>query len=136
MRAESTKTVRAILLKGPDDFGAWLEDLKGVYGAGETPGAALASLKESMALYVKHNADAPAWLKNGTYTLKYKFDAESILNYYKGIFTNAALERITGINQKQIQHYASGIKRPRPEQLKKIEMAFKKLGAELASVEL
>jgi len=51
-------------------------------------------------------------------------------------FTNAALERITGINQKQIQHYASGIKRPRPEQLKKIEVAFKKLGAELASVEL
>ena len=130
------KTVRAILSKGPDDFGAWLEDLKGVYGAGETPGEALASLKEAMALYVKHNADAPAWLKNGTYAMKYKFDAESILNYYKGIFTNAALERITGINQKQIQHYASGIKRPRPAQLKKIETAFRKLGTELASVEL
>jgi predicted RNase H-like HicB family nuclease len=130
------KTVRAILSKGPDDFGVWLEDLKGVYGAGDTPAEALKSLRESMALYLKHNADAPAWLKNGSYRISYKFDAESILNYYKGIFTNAALERITGINQKQIQHYASGLKKPRPEQLRKIEMAFKKLGSELTSVEL
>jgi predicted RNase H-like HicB family nuclease len=130
------KTVRAILSKGADDFGAWLEDIEGVYGAGETPSEALESLKESMALYVKHNADAPVWLKNGSYRIRYKFDAESILTYYKGIFTNAALERITGINQKQIQHYASGIKKPRPEQLKKIETAFKKLGNELIAVEL
>ncbi len=128
--------VRAILSKGPDDFGAWLEDFEGVYGAGDTPSEALESLRKSLALYVKHNAGAPAWLKNGSYRIRYKFDAESILNYYKGIFTNAALERITGINQKQIQHYASGIKKPRPEQLKKIEIAFKKLGAELLSVEL
>lgn len=64
------------------------------------------------------------------------FDAESILNYYRGIFTNAALERITGINQRQIQHYASGTKRPRPQQLKKIETALHELGEELISVEL
>jgi predicted RNase H-like HicB family nuclease len=130
------KTVRAIFSKGKDDFGAWLEDIEGVYGAGDTPGEALESLKKAMALYAKHNADAPAWLKNGTYRIRYKFDAESILKYYKGIFTNAALERITGINQKQIQHYASGTKKPRPAQLKKIEIAFKKLGTELMAVEL
>jgi hypothetical protein len=130
------KTVRAILSKGPDDFGAWLEDIEGVYGAGDIPGEALNSLKDSMALYVKHNVDSPAWLKNGSYKIRYKFDAESILNYYKGIFTNAALERITGINQKQIQHYAGGTKKPRPEQLRKIETAFKKLGTELMAVEL
>jgi predicted RNase H-like HicB family nuclease len=130
------KTVRAILSKGADDFGAWLEDLEGVYGAGETPGEALESLTRAMALYVKHNADSPAWLKSGAYRIRYKFDAESMLNYYKGIFTNAALERITGINQKQIQHYAAGIKKPRPAQLKKIETAFRKLGTELIAIEL
>jgi predicted RNase H-like HicB family nuclease len=130
------KTVRAVLSKGSDDFGAWLEDIQGIYGAGDSPMEALKSLKDAMALYVKHNDDAPSWLKNGSYKIKYKFDAESILKHYKGIFTNAALERITGINQKQIQHYASGIKKPRPEQLRKIEIAFKKLGAELIEVEL
>ena len=87
-------------------------------------------------IYALHNGDAPGWLRNGTYTMRYKFDAESVLNFYRGIFTNAALERITGINQKQIQHYASGLKKPRPAQLKKIESAFRKLGNELLALEL
>ena len=55
------------------------------------------NLMEGLALYAKHNQDAPAWIKNKAYKVVYKFDAESILNYYRGIFTNAALERITGI---------------------------------------
>lgn len=36
------------------------------------------------------------------FDLTFKYDAVSLLNYYKGVFTNAALERITGINQKQL----------------------------------
>jgi len=130
------KTLRAILSKGPEDFGAWFENLQGVYGAGETVAEAKKNLTDGLTLYAKHNQHAPSWIKNKAYKIVYKFDAESILNYYRGIFTNAALERITGINQRQIQHYASGIKRPRPLQLKKIEMAFHQLGRELIAVEL
>lgn len=130
------KTLKAILSKGPDDFGAWFENLEGVYGAGATVAEAKKNLMDGLALYAKHNKNAPAWIKNKAYKMVYKFDAESILNYYRGIFTNAALERITGINQRQIQHYASGTKRPRPQQLKKIETAFHTLGQELISVEL
>ncbi len=66
----------------------------------------------------------------------YKFDVQSFLNYYKGIFTKAALERVTGINQKQLQHYATGLKKPRATQAKKIEAELHKLGSELMSVEL
>ena len=130
------KVLRAILSKGPDDFGAWFENLEGVYGAGSAVAEAKKNLMDGLALYAKHNAHAPAWIKNKGYKVVFKFDAESILNYYRGIFTNAALERITGINQRQIQHYASGAKRPRPQQLKKIENAFHELGQELISVEL
>jgi predicted RNase H-like HicB family nuclease len=130
------KILRAILSKGPDDFGAWFENLEGVYGAGSTVAEAKKNLMDGLALYAKHNARAPAWIKNKAYKVVFKFDAESILNYYRGIFTNAALERITGINQRQIHHYASGAKRPRPQQLKKIENAFHELGQELISLEL
>ena len=130
------KILKAILSKGNDDFGAWFENFEGVYGAGTTVAEAKKNSIEGLALYSRHNASAPAWLKNKTYKITYKFDAESILNYYRGIFTNAALERITGINQRQIQHYASGAKRPRPQQLKKIENAFHELGQELIAVKL
>jgi hypothetical protein len=72
----------------------------------------------------------------GDYDIVYHFDAESFLNYYKGIFTNAALEKITGVNQKQLQHYSSGLKKPRLPQLKKIEDGMHRLAAELQALEL
>lgn len=77
----------------------------------------------------------PTILK-GDYEIVYHFDVESLLNYYKGIFTNSALEKITGINQRQLQHYSSGLKKPRQPQLKKIEDGLHKLAAELRAVEL
>ncbi len=130
------KILKAFLTKGKSDFAAWFENFEGVYGAGDTVADAKKNLIDGLNLYVKHNRHAPSWLKNKAYKIVYRFDAESILNYYRGIFTNAALERLTGINQRQIQHYASGLKRPRTVQLKKIETAFHKLGQELIAVEL
>lgn len=72
----------------------------------------------------------------GDYELVFHFDAESLLQHYKGIFTNSALERLTGINQRQLQHYAAGISKPRPAQAKKIQEALHNLGRELLVVEL
>ncbi|MBX3255820.1 MAG: helix-turn-helix transcriptional regulator [Chitinophagaceae bacterium] len=59
-----------------------------------------------------------------------------MLNHYKRIFSLAALERITGIDQKYLQHYSSGLKKPRPGRLKKIEKSLHNLGAELMTLEL
>ncbi|MDR0658444.1 MAG: hypothetical protein LBG18_05875 [Mediterranea sp.] len=73
---------------------------------------------------------------NSDYELVYSFDPESLLRHYSGIFTNAVLERFTGINQRQIQRYASGVSKPRGEQAKKIEKALHDLGKELLAVEL
>ncbi|MNS49485.1 hypothetical protein D3C86_1932360 [compost metagenome] len=63
-------------------------------------------------------------------------DIESFFNYYNGIFTKAGLEKITGINQRQLQHYSSGLKKPRSEQKRKIETALHNLGLELMCLEL
>ena len=68
------------------------------------------------------------------YTLVYKWDVDSLLDYYKGIFTKAALERITGINQTQLGHYAAGRSKPRKQQIMKIEKALHKLGEELCGI--
>jgi len=70
------------------------------------------------------------------YEIKYKFDTESLLQYYKGILGNPAFEKITGINQKLIHHYATGLKKPREAQRKKIEEGLHALGRELLSIEL
>ena len=72
----------------------------------------------------------------GEYELIFHFDVQSLLLHYKGVFTNSALERITGINQRQLQHYVSGHSKPRRPQAEKIQSALHRLGRELLVVEL
>ena len=131
------KKIKIIIEKGEDLYAAYAENIEGIYAAGETVTEAKQSVVNAIELLKKHNTEdhVPSILK-GDFELVWKFDTVSLLNYYKGIFTNSALERITGINQKQMQHYASGLKKPRALQAKKIETALHKLGKELLDLEL
>ena len=52
------------------------------------------------------------------------------------MFTNAALERITGINQRQLNHYANGLKKSRKTQIKKIESGLHQSAGELLTIQL
>jgi predicted RNase H-like HicB family nuclease len=68
------------------------------------------------------------------YELEFKLSIEALLNAYSDIFTKAALSRITGINQRQLWHYASGMRKPRPAQCKRIEDGLHRLGTELLTI--
>ena len=63
-------------------------------------------------------------------------DVRSFLSVYSGIFTKSGLERLTGINQKQLWHYANGKSVPRRAQVLRIEEALHRLGEELLSIHL
>jgi predicted RNase H-like HicB family nuclease len=131
------KTLKIVIERSADMFGAYAENAKGIYGEGDTVGEAKQSILDAIDIIKEEFTpeNIPAILK-GDYEIIYHFDVESLLNYYKGIFTNSALEKITGINQRQLQHYSSGLKRPRQPQLKKIEEGLHRLAAELQAVEL
>jgi predicted RNase H-like HicB family nuclease len=132
-----TKKIKIIIERSDDCYSSYAENVPGIYGQGDTVDDAKQSALDGLDLLLKYNdsENIPNILK-GKYEIVFKFDAESFLNFYKKIFTNAALERMTGINQKQFQHYASGLKKPRLVQVKKIENAMHILGRELMSVEL
>ena len=131
------RRVKIVIERSNDSYTSYAENVPGIYGHGDTVEEAKQSALAGIDLLKKYNKDKniPSILK-GDYEIIFKFDAESFLNFYKRIFTNSALERMTGINQKQFQHYASGLKKPRLAQIKKIESAMHTLGKELISVEL
>lgn len=130
------KTIRIIIERNEDGFWGYAENEKAIVGGGNTVQECKQDILDCIETLKDLNADnKPAFLEK-EYELVYKFDTASLLSYYKGIFTNSALERITGINQKQIQHYASGHRNPRAEQRHKIENALHNLGKELLAVEL
>jgi predicted RNase H-like HicB family nuclease len=73
---------------------------------------------------------------NREYELEFKLSTEALLNAYSNIFTKAALSRITGINERQLWHYAAGVKKPRKKQTERIEEGLHQLGKQLLSVHL
>ncbi len=92
---------------------------------------------ESIEFYIecaKADGDKYPTVFDGEYDLIYKFDVQSLLEYYRGIFSFSALQTITGINQKQLAHYASGLAKPRKPQEEKIANGLNKLGKELLQV--
>jgi len=131
------KTLKIIIERSADMFGAYAENAEGIYGGGDTVEEAKQSILDAIDIIKEEFTpeNIPTILKDD-YEIIYHFDVESLLNYYKGIFTNSALEKITGINQRQLQHYSSGLKRPRQPQLKKIEEGLHRLAAELQALEL
>jgi len=134
---KSKKIITIILEKTPDHYSAFARDIAGIYGAGDTASEAKQSIVEAIELLKELNSEEniPEELK-GEHEIKYQFDSASLLSYYQGIFTNAAMERLTGINQRQIQRYATGESKPRPEQKAKIRNGLHKLGKELIELEL
>ncbi|PXY39300.1 HicB family protein [Flavobacterium cheongpyeongense] len=131
------RAIKIIIEKTDNLFSAYAVNVEGIYAGGETVEEVKKSVLDSIRLIKEYNTseNIPTVLK-GDYEIVYQFDTVSLLSYYKGVFTNSALERITGINQKQIQHYASGHRKPNEATTKKIETALHKLGEELLAVKL
>ncbi len=121
------------------NYSAYLEELPGCIATGSTFEELKINIADAIAFHLegmKEDGEELPLVFQSNYKLLFHFDAESLLSHYSGIFTNAALERMTGINQRQIQRYASGISKPRREQAQKIVTALHHLGSELLAVEV
>lgn len=131
------ETIKIIIEKTEDMFSAYAENVEGIYAGGDTVTEVKQSVIESIELLREFNSDEniPEILK-GEFEINFSFDLQSLLSYYKGIMSFASLERLTGVNQKQLQHYSTGHRKPRKAQRIKIEAGIHEFGKELLSVEL
>ena len=123
-----------------DFFDGFALNVDGICGAGNTIEECKANILEGLKLVIKYSevsyCKAPNWLVDGDYQIEYRYDTQSILSHYADVFSKPALEKLTGINQKQLHHYATGLRKPREAQRKKIENALHTLGNELLTVRL
>ena len=107
-------------------------------GMGGTIPEAKEDMQRQMTVYketaLKEGFKYPGFMDE-EYTIEYTIDALSLMNYYvkSGIFSLSALEKITGINQKQLWAYTTGTK-PRKAQKDKIISGFLRLSQDLDAV--
>ena len=129
------KTIKIIIEKSNDGFVcAYAVNVEGLTGGVEPVQDAKQDILDG--IETMKSFDKKPKILDGDYELVYKFDTQSLLKYYKGILSNPALEKITGINQKLIHQYSTGLKKPRPAQRKKIENGIHEFAKELLAIEL
>jgi predicted RNase H-like HicB family nuclease len=133
------KTIEAIIERANDGTYSVYCENEMFSGMGDTVEDAKNNMLEQMQFFKETAADDnheyPAFLDE-EFEVVYKFDTQNLLEYYFGILSLAALEKLTGINRKQLWSYSSGRSKPRPAQTKKIEFALHNLGKELISISL
>ena len=123
-----------------NNYASYIDVLPGCVATGKTFAELKKNMQEAVEFHLEGSREDgdtldPAF-DNDNFELVYKFDPQSLLKHYEGIFTHSAMEKLTGINQRQLQRYASGVSKPRPEQTDKITKALHGLGEELLVVEL
>ena len=94
--------------------------------------------KESLQFHIEgciHSGDKfPEWLLTENYEIEYITETSALLHSLDGILTRSAIARVSGINERQIGHYASGIRTPRKIQRNKIINAIHTISKELSNV--
>lgn len=132
------KVIVEIVYSG-NNFGAHVPVLPGCVATGLTLNEVKKNIREAIEFHVESSIeddDPIPEVFRGEYDIIYKLSPEALLNAYSNIFTKAALSRITGINERQLWHYAAGVRKPRPAQARKIEEGLHLLADELKSIAL
>ena len=125
-----------IIERGAEDYGAWADNIPGIYASGDSVAEVKKDVEEAIRLYKENNTAIPECLQGEDIEIEYHFDTASFLDFYAKIFSKSALERITGINQKLLGHYAAGLKKPRKPQVEKIDKAMRQFIDDLSQVHL
>lgn len=97
---------------------------------------AQATLRFHIEGMLKDGDDVPEWLRNGEYEFAFHpVSTAALLRSSEAFTTMAAIARASGVNQRQLSHYANGLKKPRPQQRQRIVAGLHKIGRQLMAVE-
>ena len=132
------RTVEAIVEYSDKNLSAYIDGVP-IAVVGDNISEIEKNMREAVDLYIESCKDVGlpiATVLQGEFELKFKVDAATLINCYSGTFTKAALSRITGINERQLWHYAAGVHRPRKAQLEKIQNGIAALSKELSVIDL
>jgi len=76
----------------------------------------------------------PEWLASGGYKIEWVVEISALIRRCENLTTLAAIARATGINQRQLSHYANGKKEPREAQRLRIIEGIRHIGQEMLSL--
>ena len=136
-RSANMEKIIMIIERSKDHFGAYSENCDGIYAAGNNMDAVKADTMEAIRL-LKKNLPEERWPEQikGDYELEWRIDVPSFLEYYSEYISLSGMEKMTGINQKQLSNYLNHRAAPRPKQTERIRSGIHRFAEELLSITL
>lgn len=131
------KKIIIVIERSADLFDAYSDNCDGIYGAGDTLEECKADIETSIR-QIKEKLPIEQWPEElkGEYELEYKLDIQSFLEYFSQYLSLAGMERITGVNQKQLSNYLNRRSKPRKQQIERISKGLRRFASELLSITL
>ena len=126
-----------VIEKSKDFYDAYSENCEGIYAAGGSIDEVKKDTEAAIGIIKRDYPESewPAPLR-GEYEIEWKMDVQSFLEYYKDYLSLSGLEKITGINQKQLSNYLNRRSKPRRRQMERINEGLHRFASELLSVTL
>jgi predicted RNase H-like HicB family nuclease len=116
------------------NYGAALESLPGCVAVDHSLSGVKDGIRSAIELHLqsmREDGDTIPSIFKEEYVLVFELDSRALLHHYEGIITRSGLSNLTGINEKQLGHYAQGVRNPRPAQREKIIQGFHRMAKEL-----
>jgi len=117
-----------------DNYGAGSEEVPGCVATHKTLDGVIKAYTESLSLHLEalqSDGDIIPGSLQGEYELEFEMNVRALLHYFEGTLTRSAIARVSGINERQLGHYASGHRNPRPAQREKIIKGIQKIAEEI-----
>ena len=123
--------------KSKDYFDAYSDNCDGIYAGGASIDEVKNNTYEAINA-LKRNIPEDRWPKplKSEFEIEWKLDVPSFLEYYSHYMSLAGMQRITGINQKQLSNYLNHRAVPRQKQADRIINGIHKFAAELMNITL
>ena len=120
-----------------DNYGACSDKVPGLAVTHKTLEGVKKAYTESLGWHLeamRADGDEMPEVLQGEYELEFELNTQALLHYFEGILTRSALARVTGINERQLGHYATGHRNPRPAQRLKIIEGIRRIRNEFNAV--
>lgn len=131
------KKIIMVVEKSKDYYDAYSDNCDGIYAAGDSIDAVKADAEAAIKA-LRDNLPESQWPEplRGDYEIEWRLDVRSFLEYYREYLSLSGLEKITGINQKQLSNYLNGRSVPRRRQAERISQGLHRFAAGLLSITL
>ncbi len=128
-----------VLITWADNYGACCDLVPGCVATHKTLEGVKQAFEEALQIHLqamREDGDEIPEALQGDYQLCFNLNTRALLHSTEGIITRAALAKFTGINERQLGHYAAGRSNPRPAQQDKIVQGIHNICQALSSIAL